>query len=100
MGEEIMDVVNPATRAKDDRVFHGGTFNGHPTVLAAGMATLDVLDDPKTYPYLNKVSDKLRNGFNDLFARTKYDAKAIGPGSTFNIVFTKEDIILQGRRSL
>lgn len=86
---EIMDVVNPATRAKDDRVFHGGTFNGHPTILTAGMATLDVLDDPKTYPYLNRISDRLRNGFNDLFARMKHDAKAIGPGSTFNIVFTK-----------
>ena len=87
-----MDVVNPATRAKDDRVFHGGTFNGHPTVLAAGMATLDVLDDPKTYPYLNKVSDKLRDGFNDLFQRLGWNAQAVGPGSTFNIVFTKDRI--------
>jgi len=89
---EIMDVVNPVTRAKEERVFHGGTFNGHPTVLAAGMATLDVLEDPNTYPYLNGISDKLRKGFNDLFDRQGYDAKAIGPGSTFNIVFTKGKI--------
>jgi len=89
---DIMDMVNPVTRAKSERVFHGGTFNGHPTILAAGMATLDVLEEPKTYPYLNKVSDKLRDGFNDLFGRTGYEAKAIGPGSTFNIVFTKGKI--------
>jgi glutamate-1-semialdehyde 2,1-aminomutase len=86
---EIMDMVNPVTRAKNERVFHGGTFNGHPTILAAGMATLDVLEEPKTYPYLNKVSDSLRDGFNDLFGRMGYEAKAIGPGSTFNLVFTK-----------
>jgi glutamate-1-semialdehyde 2,1-aminomutase len=86
---DIMDMVNPVTRAKNERVFHGGTFNGHPTILAAGMATLDVLEEPKTYPYLNRVSDKLRNGFNDLFGRMGYEAKAIGPGSTFNLVFTK-----------
>lgn len=86
---EIMDMVNPVTRAKDERVFHGGTFNGHPTILAAGMATLDVLEEPKTYPYLNRISDKLRDGFDDLFGRMGYDAKAIGPGSTFNLVFTK-----------
>jgi glutamate-1-semialdehyde 2,1-aminomutase len=89
---EIMDMVNPVTRAKNERVFHGGTFNGHPTILAAGMATLDVLEEPKTYPYLNKVSDKLRDGFDDLFGRMGYEAKAIGPGSTFNLVFTKGKI--------
>jgi glutamate-1-semialdehyde 2,1-aminomutase len=89
---EIMDMVNPVTRAKNERVFHGGTFNGHPTILAAGMATLDVLEEPKTYPYLNKVSDMLRDGFNDLFGRMGYEAKAIGPGSTFNLAFTKGKI--------
>jgi len=89
---EIMDVVNPVTRAKDNRVFHGGTFNGHPTVLTAGMATLDVLAEPKTYPALNKLSDRLRNGFDDLFGRMGFDAKAVGPYSTFNIVFTKDRI--------
>jgi glutamate-1-semialdehyde 2,1-aminomutase len=86
---ELMDMVNPATKPKEERVFHGGTFNGHPTVLAAGMATLDVLEESRTYPYLNRVSDRLRNGFNDLFGRMGYEAEAIGPGSTFNIVFTK-----------
>mgnify|MGYP001765348942 CR=1 FL=1 len=87
--KDIMDVVNPVTRGKDERVFHGGTFNGHPTVIAAGNATLDILAKPETYPYLNGISDKLRNGFNDLFGRLGFDARAIGPGSTFNIVFTK-----------
>jgi glutamate-1-semialdehyde 2,1-aminomutase len=89
---EIMDMVNPVTRAKDQRVFHGGTFNGHPTVLSAGWATLDVLQEPETYPYLNRVSDKLRDGFDDLFGRLGFDARAIGPGSTFNIVFAKGKI--------
>jgi len=89
---EIMDMVNPVTRGKDERVFHGGTFNGHPTVLTAGMATLDVLAEPKTYPYLNKISDKLRDGLNDLFSRSGFAAEAVGPCSTFNIVFTKDTI--------
>lgn len=87
---EIMDVVNPVTRKKDERVFHGGTFNGHPTVLSAGMATLDVLSRPETYPNLMRVTNKLQKGFNDLFERLGYEAQAVGPGSTFNIVFSKE----------
>lgn len=89
---EMMDMVNPVTRPKDQRVFHGGTFNGHPTVLAAGWATLDVLEEPRTYPYLNRISEKLRNGFDDLFSRMGFEARAIGPGSTFNLVFSKGKI--------
>ena len=89
---ELMDMVNPATTPKDARVFHGGTFNGHPTVLSAGMATLDVLAESRTYPNLNRMSDRLRDGLNDLFGRLNYDAQAIGPYSTFNIVFTKGGI--------
>ena len=73
-----------------NRVFHGGTFNGHPTVLAAGMATLDVLEEPETYPYLNRITDKFRNGLNDLFERSAFEAIALGPGSTFNVIFSKE----------
>lgn len=89
---DIMDVVNPATRPKDDRVFHGGTFNGHPTILAAGMATLDVLEQEGTYSKLMSVTNKLQGGLNDLFDRTGWDAQAIGPGSTFNVVFSKDKI--------
>lgn len=87
--KDIMDVVNPVSRTKDERVFHGGTFNGHPTVLAAGMATLDILERPETYPHLNRITDKLQDGMNDLFDRLGIDAQAIGPGSTFNIVFSR-----------
>lgn len=90
--KDIMDMVNPATRLKDQRVFHGGTFNGHPTVLAAGMATMDVLEEPETYPYLNRITSKLQDGFNDLFARLGIAAQAVGPGSTFNIVFGDQKI--------
>ena len=87
--QETMDAVNPVTRPAAERVFHGGTFNGHPTVLAAGLATLDVLEEPNTYPYLNRISNQLRDGFNALFADLHVDAQAVGPGSTFNIVFAK-----------
>jgi len=86
---DLLDVVNPVTRPKEDRVFHGGTFNGHPTILAAGMATLDVLEAPGTYPRLNAISDRLRDGLNDLFERMKAGAIAVGPCSTFNILFSK-----------
>ncbi len=88
--EDIMDLVNPVTRGKDNRVFHGGTFNGHPTVLAAGMATLDILEKPGTYDYLNRITSRFQDGLNGLFESMDIDAIAVGPGSTFNVVFAKE----------
>ena len=84
---DLVGVVDPVTRPKDDRVFHGGTFNGHPTVLAAGMATLDALEEPGTYARLNALSDTLRDGLNDLFGRLGVGGMAVGPCSTFNILF-------------
>jgi glutamate-1-semialdehyde 2,1-aminomutase len=54
------------------------------------MATIDVLEEPETYPYLNRITSKLKNGFNDLFQRMGFEAIASGPGSTFNLVFAKE----------
>ena len=90
--EEIMETVNPISRAGEERVFHSGTFNGNPTVLAAGMATLDVLERPETYPYLTKITDRLQGGLNDLFDRMGVEAQALGPGSTFNVVFSKAHV--------
>ena len=89
---EILDAVNPVARGKEERVFHAGTFNGHPTVLAAGMATLDVLAEPGTYPRLNGITDRLRDGLNELFERIGFEAQALGPGSTFTVLFAKGPI--------
>jgi glutamate-1-semialdehyde 2,1-aminomutase len=88
--QDIMDSVNPVLRGKDNRVFHGGTFNGHPTALAAGMATLDVLEEPGTYDHLIRLTSKFQDGLNDLFDSLDIEAIAVGPGSTFNVVFAKE----------
>jgi glutamate-1-semialdehyde 2,1-aminomutase len=34
----------------------------------------------------------LRDGFNNLFERMNVPAQAVGPGSTFNVVFSREPI--------
>src|SRR5262249_54298753 len=45
---DLMSLLSPryARETPDDRpyVFHGGTYNGTPTALASGLATLNVLE--------------------------------------------------------
>ena len=48
---ELMSLTAPrAARVEPDAaapyVFHGGTYNGTPVALAAGLATLNLLEEP------------------------------------------------------
>jgi glutamate-1-semialdehyde 2,1-aminomutase len=88
----LMDIVDPATRPASDRVFHGGTFNGHPTILAAGLATLDVLEEPGTYPRLNGVTKDLCEGLRDVFERAGFRSEVLRVGSILNVLFTNESV--------
>jgi glutamate-1-semialdehyde 2,1-aminomutase len=85
---DLMDMVNPLTKSSEERVFHGGTFNGHPTVLAAGLATLDILEEPRTYERINETTQHLRAGLDELFDRLGFVARTEGVGSTFNVRFS------------
>ena len=85
---ELMDMVDPLAKAPEARVFHGGTFNGHPTVLAAGLATLDVLEEPGTYARINDATRQLRAGLDELFDRHGLVARTEGVGSTFDVRFS------------
>ncbi len=70
---------------------HGGTFNGNPVGTAAGIATLELLT-PDVYARLNQLGELVRQRLNDLFARRREKAQAIGVGSLFNIHFTAGEI--------
>lgn len=77
---------------KTDIVFHSGTYNGHPTILAAGLATLSVLKDKEVMNHLISQTTKLKNGLESLYHHYKIPMKAIGMGSIFNIVLSEHPI--------
>ncbi|WP_342515088.1 aspartate aminotransferase family protein [Sporosarcina sp. FSL K6-1522] len=99
--KEIMDISAP-TAASDvfdnsqskgsgakDVLFHSGTYNGHPTILAAGLATIEVLE--KEIEQVFNATEQLKSGICDLFAAKGINAQTIGMGSIFNIVITEKD---------
>lgn len=69
-----------------DVVFHSGTYNGHPVVLAAGLATLDIIEEDGVLEKVQTHASILRNGLEDLYMRYGIQMKTFGIGSIFNIV--------------
>ncbi len=93
--DEIMDVFSPSTNIYSSggkKVKHSGTFNGHPVVMKAGLATMNSLT-PEAYEQINNLGAKLRVALNEkVFAANGIRAKTTGVGSLAYIHYTLEDL--------
>lgn len=76
------DVYN--ARAGGPPLYQGGTFTGNPGSLAAGIATLDRLDEA-TCAALNSSGDRLRTRLADQARRHGLPLQVTGLGSLFNL---------------
>lgn len=101
--KEIMEMMSPEKKGdiliagdnnkrSTDVLFHSGTYNGHPIVLTAGLATIEILETNDAMNTLLKRSLYLRKELESLYQRYNIDVQVIGMGSMFNIVFSKERI--------
>lgn len=84
--------VGSESRKTKDIVFHSGTYNGHPLVLAAGLETINILEEEGVYDNLFNTTNELRRQLEEMYASYKIEMQTIGVGSIFNILFTKEPI--------
>lgn len=78
-----------------DVLFHSGTYNGHPMILAAGLATIEVLEEKTDSVF--KQTEILKKGLEQLFHNYGIAMKAVGVGSIFSVVLTHKEIILNYR---
>jgi len=62
-------------------VFFAGTFNSHPASIAAGLATIEILERPESYAHLFRLGDRLRTEMQSLFDRFGYEVTSGGFGS-------------------
>ncbi|MFZ0012152.1 MAG: glutamate-1-semialdehyde 2,1-aminomutase [Halobacteriota archaeon] len=83
---EIMECVAPS-----GGVFNAGTFSGHPVSLAAGLATLSVLDD-EGYRRVNGLGDLLRRMLVDLLEELGVHISVQGIGTMFQVFFTEKPV--------
>ncbi len=76
----------------EDVLFHSGTYNGHPTVMAAGLATIQVLESPGTMERLLQNTDHLRKQLEKIYHKYGIPMQALGMGSIFSIVLTDREV--------
>jgi len=72
---------------KDGDVMFSGTFNAHPVGIAAGLATVSVLERPDSYNYLFGLGDRMRQGLREIINRHGVEAMVAGFGSIFVLYF-------------
>jgi glutamate-1-semialdehyde 2,1-aminomutase len=90
-GRDIL-TAGAENQNKSNPLFHSGTYNGHPTVLTAGLATIEVLEKEGTMDALFHNTRLLRDQLEDLYKRQGIPMQTIGLGSIFNIVLAEGEI--------
>lgn len=75
-------------------IFAGGTFNGHPLTMAAGIAILKHLKKNKEeiYPYLHKQGDRIATEINKFCSSKNIPAQMMNAGSMMHLIFSGEKI--------
>ncbi len=85
---EIMNCVAP-----DGPVYQAGTLSGNPLAMAAGIATLKILQKPCFYEHLNAKADRFADELAAVAKRTGMDVRLNRVGSMMTGFFTKEAVI-------
>jgi glutamate-1-semialdehyde 2,1-aminomutase len=90
--DEIMERLNNLVYLRPNYSFHGGTFAASPVTMAAGLATLRLLEDGRLIDGLNRTGARVRKELSDIFEAHRLDVQLTGAGSIFNTHFTKERV--------
>src|SRR5258706_16258028 len=70
-----------------------GTYNGHPVVVAAGLAAVKAYRSPGFYEHIHAVAARLYPGLQAIFDKHGIQARVQGLGARFGIYFgLKEEI--------
>ena len=70
-------------------VYQAGTLSGNPVAVAAGMATLEIIQQPGFYESLTKQTKKLTDGLSTVAKEVGIDFCANAVGGMFGIYFTQ-----------
>jgi glutamate-1-semialdehyde 2,1-aminomutase len=66
---------------------HSGTYNGHPVVVAAGIAAIKAYREPGFYDHIGVLHQRLLGGLRTALARYNVTARVQGLGARFGIYF-------------
>ncbi|MUG99877.1 glutamate-1-semialdehyde 2,1-aminomutase [Scytonema sp. UIC 10036] len=81
---DIMSMVAPA-----GPMYQAGTLSGNPLAMTAGIKTLELLQKPGTYEYLDRITQKLANGLLQVAQETGHAACGGQISGMFGLFFTE-----------
>jgi glutamate-1-semialdehyde 2,1-aminomutase len=81
---EIMEMVAPA-----GPMYQAGTLSGNPLAMTAGIKTLELLQRPGSYEYLDRVTKKLADGLLQIAKETGHAACGGQISGMFGFFFTE-----------
>ncbi len=82
--QDIMSMVAPA-----GPVYQAGTLSGNPLAMTAGIKTLELLQKPGTYEYLDRITKKLADGMLQIAQETGHAACGGQISGMFGFFFTE-----------
>lgn len=82
--QDIMSMVAPA-----GPVYQAGTLSGNPLAMTAGIKTLELLQKPGTYEYLDRITQKLADGMLQIAQETGHAACGGQISGMFGFFFTE-----------
>ncbi|TVP56718.1 MAG: glutamate-1-semialdehyde-2,1-aminomutase [Nodularia sp. (in: Bacteria)] len=80
---DIMSMIAPA-----GPVYQAGTLSGNPLAMTAGIKTLELLQRPGTYEYLDQITQKLADGLVQIAKETGHPACGGQISAMFGLFFT------------
>lgn len=73
-------------------VFFAGTFNGHGLATAAGLATIELLEDGSVHEQIFRLGEEIRRGLAEMITRQGIEAHVAGFGSVFVVYFMEPPV--------
>lgn len=96
--KEIMDLADPSRIGFFDKdktidrstaiLFHSGTYNGHPAIVALGIKTIRILE--KELDTVSKNTEVLKNKIRNMYAKHGVRVLTPGTGAMFHICITDQ----------
>jgi glutamate-1-semialdehyde 2,1-aminomutase len=86
---EFMAVFDP--RHGKPALPHGGTFSANPVTMRAGLAAMELLDEP-AFAKLDALGQRVRSGIDEAFRKAGVPGGTVGLGSLLKIHFADRPI--------
>jgi glutamate-1-semialdehyde 2,1-aminomutase len=89
---DLMEMADFRRRGQEGFVYFSGTLNGNAVAAAAGLATLDILNEEGAYERLFAAGERIRRGLKQVFADQGIAVQVQGVGPIFQLFLTPEPI--------